>query len=466
MASHPFRGHFIRQVKSALARRFSLHDDQSDFETIDRTLREGVEMKGTNLWVLMLAIFIASIGLNVNSTAVIIGAMLVSPLMGPIMGVGYGVGINDYQLIEKALGNLLVAVFIALLTSTLYFLVSPLSAAQSELLARTTPSIWDVLIALFGGLAGMIAVTRKEKTNILPGVAIATALMPPLCTAGYGIANGSLEIFLGAFYLFCINGVFIAFATLILVGYLQPPHKRFVNPQVERKVKFYTYGVVLCTILPSIYLAYGLVTHEVFQARVKDFIRNEVVFENSFIAKQKILPDEQLIDLTVVGQKISATQLDQLAKKLASYHLAQAHLVVHQTVVKELDEASLKQSLLTDVLSSNQAVFDTKNQQIQALEKQVAQLTAQQSQQAELLQTQKIWLSEFAVLFPQVRQLAIAKTLIYQTDAATATPVLLVTVTANKAFSKEEQRRSMAWFKVKTGVDEVKLTVEVHRNLP
>ncbi len=466
MISPPFHRHFLTTAKQALRRRFSLQDDQADFEAIDRTLRDGVAMRGTNLWVLMLAIFIASIGLNVNSTAVIIGAMLISPLMGPIMGVGYGVGINDYQLIEKAIGNLLVAIFIALLTSTLYFLVSPLSAAQSELLARTTPTIWDVLIALFGGLAGMIAVTRKEKSNILPGVAIATALMPPLCTAGYGIANGSLEIFLGAFYLFCINGVFIAFATLILVGYLHPPHMRFVNPQVERKVKFYTYSVVLCTILPSIYLAYGLVTREVFQSRVHEFIRNEVVFENSFIARQNIQPESQLIELTLVGQKISAGQLAALSHKLADYHLAQAKLLVRQTVVRELDEAKLKKSLLSEVLSNNQAVFDAKNQQIQALEAQVAQLTAQQGQQAALRQTEQTLLGEFAVLFPQVRKLALAKSTLYTTDRQESTPVLLVTVIANKRLSRDELRRSADWLKVKTGVADVRLTMDVQSQLP
>lgn len=214
---------FISRVRAALAFRFNLNADQHGFDDIDQSIRDGIEIRGTNLWVLMLAIFIASIGLDVNSTAVIIGAMLISPLMGPIMAIGYGAGINDYELIKKALGNLLVCILIGLFTSTLYFLISPLSTAQSELLARTTPTIWDVLIALFGGLAGIIASTRKEKTNIIPGVAIATALMPPLCTAGYGIANGSMDIFFGAFFLFLINCIFIAFATLLLVSYIDPP---------------------------------------------------------------------------------------------------------------------------------------------------------------------------------------------------------------------------------------------------
>ena len=211
-------------------------------------IRGMVEFKGTNLWVLMFAIIIASIGLNVNSTAVIIGAMLISPLMGPIMGIGYGVGINDFELIKRSIRNIGLAVLISLISATLYFLISPLSEARSELLARTTPTLWDVLIALFGGFAGILATTRKEKSNVIPGVAIATALMPPLCTAGYGLATGHLSYFFGAFYLFFINMVFIALATVIFVGYLKPPHKQFVDAAVERRVRNYIVALVLITV--------------------------------------------------------------------------------------------------------------------------------------------------------------------------------------------------------------------------
>ncbi len=335
---------YVAKIKAALAYRFHLRDDQSGFDEIDRNIREGIEIKGTNLWVLMLAIFVASIGLNVNSTAVIIGAMLISPLMGPIMGVGYGAGINDYLLIRKALGNLLISILIALFTSTLYFLISPLSSAQSELLARTTPTIWDVLIALFGGLAGIIALTRKEKSNVIPGVAIATALMPPLCTAGFGLANRSADMFFGAFYLFIINGVFIAFSTLLLVSYINPPHKQFVSEELERKTKLYIYAVVLCTVFPSIYLAYGMVTKEVFNSRANDFIKHEVTFENSFIAEQKIIPDRQMIEIALVGKKVSEEALAALSKKLANYRISDAKLIVHQASNKELDLASLKKN--------------------------------------------------------------------------------------------------------------------------
>ena len=195
----------VDYIKRRFHARFDLRHDQAERAEIDQTFRSGVEFRGTNLWVLIFAIFVASIGLNVNSTAVIIGAMLISPLMGPIMALGYGAGINDSALMRSSLFNLGLAVLLSLLASTAYFLLSPLSQAHSELLARTTPTIWDVLIALFGGLAGVVGVTRRVKSNLIPGVAIATALMPPLCTAGYGLAVGNWAYFDGAMYLSLIH---------------------------------------------------------------------------------------------------------------------------------------------------------------------------------------------------------------------------------------------------------------------
>jgi uncharacterized hydrophobic protein (TIGR00271 family) len=192
-------------MRATLNRLFDLRHDQNDPDEIDATIRCGIRVGGTNLWILIFAILIASVGLNVNSPAVIIGAMLISPLMGPIIGLGYAAGINDSELIRRAFRSLTIFVLISLATSTAYFLITPLSQPQSELLARTTPTLWDVLIAFFGGAAGIVALTRKEISNVFPGVAIATALMPPLCTAGYGLANGNLAYFAGAFYLFAIN---------------------------------------------------------------------------------------------------------------------------------------------------------------------------------------------------------------------------------------------------------------------
>lgn len=227
----------MRTCKEFFKDIFTLEEDKVNEEEVVESIIKGVEFRGTNLWILIFSILIASIGLNVNSTAVIIGAMLISPLMGPIMGVGLGIGINDFELIKKSLKNLFIAVVISIFVSTFYFYITPLKDAQSEILARTTPAIWDVFIAFFGGLAGIVAGSRKDKSNVIPGVAIATALMPPLCTASYGIANLNLTYFAGAFYLFFINSVFISFATFLIVRVLKFKKKVFLNIQAEKKVK-------------------------------------------------------------------------------------------------------------------------------------------------------------------------------------------------------------------------------------
>ena len=202
----------MERILSRIKNHFVIMQDMEDEQEIVKQITSGVSFRGANLWVLIFAIFIASLGLNVNSTAVIIGAMLISPLMGPIIGMGLAMGINDLNLMRRAVKNFGVATLISVLTAMVYFLITPLGEAQSELLARTSPTIYDVLIATFGGAAGILALCTKGKGNVIPGVAIATALMPPLCTAGYGLATGHFLYFLGAFYLFFINTVFISLA--------------------------------------------------------------------------------------------------------------------------------------------------------------------------------------------------------------------------------------------------------------
>jgi uncharacterized hydrophobic protein (TIGR00271 family) len=226
---------FIKKTTQFLRYRLNISEDKADNQEIIQTILKGVVFKGVNLWTLIFAIIIASIGLDVNSTAVIIGAMLISPLMGPIMGIGLGAGIGNLALVKKAGKNLLLASGIALLTSTTYFVLSPIHLAQSELLARTSPTIWDVLIAFVGGTAGIVASTRKQFNNIIPGVAIATALMPPLCTAGFGLANLEWPYFFGALYLYLINSVFISIATFLAVRIMKINPTDGLNGAAEKK---------------------------------------------------------------------------------------------------------------------------------------------------------------------------------------------------------------------------------------
>ena len=235
MIETPEQNRNVFAIKKFLSEYLDLRKDKdNELETVD-SIRKGVEFKGANLWILIFAIFMASLGLNVNSTAVIIGAMLISPLMGPIMGVGLSVGLNDFELMKRSLKSFLITTLFSVTTATIFFLVSPVAEGQSELLARTSPTIYDVFIALMGGLAGVVALSTKEKGNVIPGVAIATALMPPLCTAGYGLATGNLVYFLGAFYLYFINSVFISLATFAGVRVMHFQRKEFVDKKREKK---------------------------------------------------------------------------------------------------------------------------------------------------------------------------------------------------------------------------------------
>ena len=289
---------------------FNLAHDQAHPDKIDATIRANTRVSGTNMWVLMFAIAVASIGLNVNSTAVVIGAMLISPLMGPIVGMGYGLAVGDTALIRQAVRNIMVFVAISLVTATLYFLLTPLKEAQSELLARTQPTLWDVLIAFFGGSAGIVAQTRKEGGNAIPGVAIATALMPPLCTAGYGLAHGNWQYFFGAFYLFAINCVFIAFSTLLFSKLLKLPRRGLVTESKRRLQSIIITAVVLAVMIPSGYMASGLVRQEIFNTRANAAIATAQQQEGFFVLRKMLNHRENKVGLIVNGtgnaEKISA----------------------------------------------------------------------------------------------------------------------------------------------------------------
>ena len=275
-------------LKNFFRNYLSLNRSREDESATVESIRNGVEFKGINLWVLIFATFIASMGLNVNSTAVIIGAMLISPLMGPIMGVGLSIGISDFELMKRSLKSYLIATLFSVVTATLYFTFTPLNEVQSELLARTSPTIYDVFIALVGGLAGIVALSTKEKGNVIPGVAIATALMPPLCTAGFGLATGNLLYFLGAFYLYFINSVFISLATYIGVRMMHFQHKQFVDKAREKLVKRYIVWVTIATMCPAIYLTYGIVRETLYNTTAKNFISSELSFPETQILSREI----------------------------------------------------------------------------------------------------------------------------------------------------------------------------------
>lgn len=247
------------KVKEAMTEAFSLHHDTADYAEIKERIISGGQVTGTNLCILMMAILIASIGLNMNSTAVIIGAMLISPLMGSIQAMGYGAATGDAAQFRRSGIGFLFQIAICLITSTLYFWISPISTQTSELLARTNPNIWDVIIASCGGLAGMIGITRTEKSNVIPGVAIATALIPPLCTCGYGLAHGSMRIFLGAGYLFLVNSYFIFLASAAVLIALNVPRKESIDIQKKKTIRRRLICNTVIMLIPSLIVAGNMI---------------------------------------------------------------------------------------------------------------------------------------------------------------------------------------------------------------
>ena len=297
-----------------LSNLWNLHDGEESKSKVLEDVLKNISFKGTNLWILACAIFIASIGLNVNSTAIIIGAMLISPLMGPIVGIGFALAIYDLELLKKSAKNLFIATFISLLVSTIYFYLSPFKEAQSEILARTSPNIYDVLIAFIGGIVGVISITRVEKGNPIPGVAIATALMPPLCTAGFGIAMLNITYFAGSLFLYSINCFFIAFATFIIAKYLKYKPVTTDNKNLDKKIR---YGISLLTILmiiPSLFLAYKLIEERNYTQNAENFIKSEFTDNGFPVIYKKINYHSQpkKIELVVLNYKLDSTELEKI----------------------------------------------------------------------------------------------------------------------------------------------------------
>ncbi|TWR29911.1 TIGR00341 family protein [Mucilaginibacter pallidiroseus] len=393
---------FLKDIKQALNNRFNLQEDKADEHEIIASLRKNVDFRGANLWALVFAILIASIGLNVNSTAIITGAMLISPLMGPVMGIGLGIGINDLALVKRGAKNLLVATVISIFTSYVYFLVTPLHEVQSELLARTSPSIWDVFIAFFGGLVGMVAASRKEKNNVIPGVAIATALMPPLCTAGFGLAMGNWYFVLGAFYLYFINSVFISIATFMMARYLKLQRTRFDDARVQKKVTTYLIIVSLITILPSIYMAYRIVNRSIFESNARKYIDEQFHFDNTQVVSKAFNYSRKgnSIDLLLIGSPLESRQIDSLKKNLDNYNLTGVGLNIRQglNAKQQLDLSQIKASILEDVFS-RQASADTVKKT--AIVKPRADSNV---------------LAEIKILFPAVQSFGVTKMGIHRAD--------------------------------------------------
>lgn len=407
---------------------FDLHKGEEDKNAVLENVRNNISFTGSNLWILMSAVFIASIGLNVNSTAVIIGAMLISPLMGPIVGAGFSLGIFDFHLLRKSLKNLLIATVASLLVSTIYFFLSPFKEAQSELLARTSPNIYDVLIAFFGGLVGVIAITRVEKGNPIPGVAIATALMPPLCTAGYGLATGNFKFFFGALFLYTINCVFIGIATFFIVKYLKYPPVNFVNKREEKKVQNIVTIVSVLILIPSVYFAYSLYQEQKFRQEVNEFIENEIVDKGNTLIYKKInfLSNPKKIELALLSKKLTEQEISVLNDKLSYYGIDNTSVIF-----KHNDDESI--NLLKDDILNEVSKSDEKDKKILELEQKISKNSFDDLQ----------LLKESKILIPKLNSITISNNNFAQGDSLVAKTILVYK--SNEALTNEEEGKLKDW---------------------
>lgn len=335
--------------------RYEFTRNQASNEEIYNTILEGMNVHESNFIILMCAIIIASIGLNMNSVAVIIGAMLISPLMGSIIGIGYGVGTYNTRLLKSSFRVLAISIIISVVTSTIYFSITPITTAGSEILARTSPTIWDVIIAFVGGVAGMVGLTRNKSSNVIPGVAIATALMPPLCTAGYGIATRQLSIFLGAGYLFFINGFFISISTFAVTKALRLTTKDNIDYEKENRVRRFILIASIIVMIPSMISALWMITKTINQKDLNSFISSEL--SNQYVLSKKIDYKNDIITLVTVGDNIDSNELKVLNEKIAEYGLKDKKLIIKQ---EGIDMSNLEQYI--NSLKSNQSnIYSNKN---------------------------------------------------------------------------------------------------------
>lgn len=355
------------KIAGFLKTRFDLHKDKAEQDEVVENVRRGVEFSGTNLWVLIFAIIIASVGLNVNSAAVIIGAMLISPLMGPIMGIGLSLGINDFELLKVSFRNFVFSVAVSLVVSTVYFVLSPLSTAQSEILARTSPTVWDVLVATAGGLAGIVAQSRKDRTStVIPGVAIATALMPPLCTAGYGLASLNIYYFFGALYLFLINAVFISLSTFVIIRAMKYEKVASVDARNEWRIRRIMVVTVIAMIVPSVILGYRIARNSIFEAEMKNFVESSFNFDRSMVVRYdaRCSSDSSYLEVVMMGEPLTDQTIASLQGMLDAREPGTKLSIRQQENDDRMDSRSLDK-----LYSMSASMLSDKQKRIEELEK-------------------------------------------------------------------------------------------------
>jgi uncharacterized hydrophobic protein (TIGR00271 family) len=425
-----------------------LQSEVDDFDKIHETISKDLVFKGTNLWILMFAIIVASVGLNMNSTAVIIGAMLISPLMGPINGMGYSIATYNFPMFRMAVKNFSFAVLAGLFASTAYFAVTPIDTAHSELLARTSPTIYDVLIALFGGLAGIVAISSKQKGNVIPGVAIATALMPPLCTAGYGLATGQFKYFFGAFYLFTINAVFIAISAVVISQILKFPIRTVIDTSQKKKLNRLISVIITLVLIPSIYFGYSLVQKEKFMDNAAKYVRNVSVVEGNYLLKNEIDPKNKSIILVYGGTSLEENQKQEIINKGKDFSLKNTEIEIRQGL--SFDELTKKRSEVDDMkVEMNRLTLLLKDK-----ERQVDSLTTRNLVGRQVL-------DEIITLYPQIISCSFSDSYLFNDTVPDPKKLeIVVFTTLDSSLSEIDKAKIENWLMARLKSDNIKVFYE------
>ncbi|MCM1377062.1 MAG: DUF389 domain-containing protein [Clostridium sp.] len=432
---------------------FNVADDLEPQSAIEESIRSGVSFKGSQLITLIFAIFIASLGLNTNSIPVIIGAMLISPLMGPIIGIGLAIGIQDYTLLRRSLKNVGAAILGSLAASALYFLISPQYEGSSQLLARTSPSIYDVFVGLFGGAAGILSIASKNKGQVMPGVAIATSLMPPLCTAGYGLATLQMHFFIGALYLFFINAIFILFATWIAVRVMKFKKVVYQNNKRAKHIQTIVYSVVFATVGICCWLTYTMISKNIFLSAATQFVENEMVFPNTQVLSHKeyVQNGKKYIDVTLIGEALPKDSL-QLAmmNKLDSVGLGGTILNIKQGFSLDNDlshshSADQFYKLMQQQIASSQTMIDS-------LRTVIASRESFSDQSVKLA-------PEVKVLFPSIRDIALSNMLAASVGKTQLDTINMVFVNAPAGLSNADRTRLKEYIGVRLGRRNIHLAI-------
>ena len=419
--------------------------DYIDTSAAEKSIRSNIYFRGPNAWILAIATIIASVGLNVNSIPVIIGAMLISPLMGPIFGVGLGLGINDMQLIKSSGKNLLVMVSISLVASFVYFLITPLNLTNpSELLARTNPTIYDVLIALFGGFAGILEQCRKEKGTVFAGVAIATALMPPLCTAGFGLASGNFGYFLGAAYLFVINCIFIMLATYISVKYFGFREVTFADTLVQRRTRTFSTALIILFIVPSIWSAVTFIRQNNFEGNATAFAEQCKVYGRTILYDYKIdHADGSVISLFFSGDPLSEQTRRDLLAQAAEYGIKEEQVLINEYSTTAQDN---NVELVKSIYDRMDTEVSRRDAEISRLRQQLA---ASEKEELPYVQLAR----EIMGIYPSVKDVVLARGATVSADSLYATPCLSVVVHRDSVFTPAEMSQLSEWLRVRLATD-------------